>query len=133
MNGGANVPMGVLLRFELDRSRVESLRPNCGLLSCVRDWCRTWPIFGSGSASGDMTSDLGRVVLGEPGVGDGVFLAKGLLRELRAKGRPFCAGALIVVDSDSGGRCDGPTFPLCRGSTSREEARMQVEQKSERK
>lgn len=62
-------------------------------------------MFESASASGDETrSDFGRVVfvvLGAPGVGDGVFLAKGLLREFRAKGRPFGAGALIVVDSDS--------------------------------
>jgi hypothetical protein len=98
MNCGANVPTGVLLRAELERSREESVRPSNGLASCVRDWLRRWPIFGSVSLSGDETSaDRGRVEGGgPPGGGDSVFLAKGLFRELRAKGLPFGAGALIV-------------------------------------
>jgi hypothetical protein len=96
MNCGANVPTGVLLRAELDRSRAESLRPSSGLWRCVRDWLRRWPIFGSDSLSGDETrADSGRAEGGgPPGGGDCVLRAKGLLRELRAKGLPF--GALIV-------------------------------------
>lgn len=56
-------------------------------------------MVGSASASGDVTSpDFGRRAAGvSPGDGEGVFLAKGLLREFRAKGRPFGAGALMVV------------------------------------
>jgi hypothetical protein len=104
MNCGANVPTGVLFRAELDRSRAESLRPSNGLASCVRDWLRRWPIFGSVSKSGDETrADTGRPLgAGPPGGGDCVFLANGLLREFRANGLPpFGPGALIVA----GGWC----------------------------
>jgi hypothetical protein len=45
INWGANVPAGVLLRIELDRNRVESLRFSPALLSCDRDGFRTWPIL----------------------------------------------------------------------------------------
>lgn len=91
MNCGANVPTGVLLRCEFDRNRVDSFRPSRGLLSCVSDWLRAWFIFESGSARGDeKTPDLGRRGPGtEFCEGEGVFLANGLLRELRANGRPF--------------------------------------------
>jgi hypothetical protein len=66
------VPAGVLFRTELDRSRAESLRPNSGLLSCVRDWLRRWPILGSASKSGDETrAETGRAAVGgPPGGGD---------------------------------------------------------------
>jgi hypothetical protein len=54
--------------------------------------------LGSVSVSGDETrADVGRAAAAGPGDGDCVFLAKGLFRELRAKGRPFGAGALIAV------------------------------------
>lgn len=83
MNCGANVPTGVLFRAEFDRTRDKSFWP-CGLLSCVRDWFRRWPIFGSVSAKGEdaMRADTGRAAVGA-GDGEGEFLAKGELRELR--------------------------------------------------
>jgi hypothetical protein len=87
------VPADVLLRTECERMRAESLRPSSGLLSCVRDWFRRWPILASGSASGDeMRPDLGRPVE----VGPGVVLANGLWRELRRAKGPLGAGALMI-------------------------------------
>lgn len=60
MNGGANVPAGVVFRVELDRNRAESLRPRGALLTCDNDWFRAWPMF-CDSASGEETSkDFGR-------------------------------------------------------------------------
>jgi hypothetical protein len=100
MNCGANVPIGVLLRAEFDRSRDESLRPR-GLLSCVRDWFRACAIFGSVSARGEeMRPDFGRAVFAGPGDGEFVGLrvnGEGRACELRevAKPRPF--GADMVV------------------------------------
>ena len=65
MNWGANVPAGVLFRFESERNRVESLRPMPGLLSWTSDWFRAWAMTGCGSASGeDSRADLGRMVAG---------------------------------------------------------------------
>ena len=98
MNCGAKVPAGVLLRFELARNRVESLRPNSGLLSWVRDWLRACVMACDGcSASGDETrADLGRGESGAgtaAGEGEDAFLAKGLLRH---RG-PVGAGALMAV------------------------------------
>jgi hypothetical protein len=87
------VPAGVLLRTECDLIRAESLRPSIGLLSCVRDWLRRWPILASGSASGDETRpDFGR----PEDVGPGVVLANGLWRELRRAKGPLGAGALMI-------------------------------------
>jgi hypothetical protein len=96
INWGANVPAGVLMRFELERKRVESLRHR-GVLSCVNDWWRAWPILLlslSDSDSGDeMRPDLGRGRLGVgPGNGVAEFLAKGLFRH---RG-PVGAGALML-------------------------------------
>jgi hypothetical protein len=110
------VPAGVLFRTELDRSRAESLRPNSGLLSCVRDWLRRWPIFGSASARDDeMRPDFGRGVV----VGPGVVLAKGLWREFRRAKGPLGAGALMAaqlrcvnVNRNTGGRCDRVVTPV---------------------
>lgn len=50
------------------------------------------------SAKGDdaTRAETGRAAAVGPGDGDGEFLAKGLLRELRAKGLPFGAGALMI-------------------------------------
>jgi hypothetical protein len=101
MNWGAKVPIGVLLRAELARIRDESLRPS-GLLSCVSDWFRTWPMFGSAcaSASGDETRpdmDIGRAVLVGPGEGVVELRAKGLGREFRAKGRWLMVSVWVVV------------------------------------
>jgi hypothetical protein len=88
------VPAGVLLRTELDRNRSESLRPSNGLLNCVRDWLRRWPIFGSASVGGsEMRPDFGRGVE----VGPGVVLANGLWREFRRAKGPLGAGALMAV------------------------------------
>jgi hypothetical protein len=85
MNCGANVPTGVLLRVELDRNRVESFRPSNPLPRFGRDSLRRWPIFDSGSASGDeIIPNVGRVVPVGDNDGDGVFFGKGLFRELRA-------------------------------------------------
>ena len=109
MNCGAKVPAGVLLRFELARRRVESLRPSSGLLSWLRDWLRTCVMAWDGwSASGDETrADLG---LGASGAGTAAcegeeeFLAKGLFRH---RG-PVGAGALMaVLICGCWGRCDG--------------------------
>jgi len=97
------VPTGVLFRFELERRRAESLRPSMGLLRLlrlVRERLRRWPMAGSASARGEeKRADLGRLAVSVPGCGVDVFLTKGLLRELRAKGRPLGAGAgaLMVV------------------------------------
>jgi len=101
MNWGAKVPTGVLFRFELERRRAESLRPSMEplrLVRLVRERLRRWPMAGSASARGEeKRADLGRLAVSVPGGGVDVFLAKGLLRELRAKGRPLGAGALMVV------------------------------------
>lgn len=98
------MPTGVLFRLELERRRAESLRPSMGLLRLVRlvrlvrERLRRWPMAGSASARGEeKRADLGRLAVSVPGGGVVVFLAKGLLRELRAKGRPLGAGALMVV------------------------------------
>ena len=99
MNCGANVPTGVLLRFELDLNRARSLCPCDGLFSWESDLFRRWPMADSDSARGDeKMPDLGRaVVVVGPGDGEGVFRAKGLFRDVRAKGRPpFGAGALMA-------------------------------------
>jgi hypothetical protein len=85
MNCGANVPTGVLLRVEFDRNRVESFLPSNPLLRVGRDSLRRWPILDSGSASGDeIRPNVGRVVPVGDNDGDGLFLGKGLFRELRA-------------------------------------------------
>lgn len=93
MKGGAKVPAGVLFRVELDRIRVEPLRPR-GAWSCERDWFRACAILLGDSASGEETrSDFGRDGLGVgPGEGEVGFRAKGLLRH---RG-PLGAGALMV-------------------------------------
>lgn len=61
---------------------------------------RRWPMADSDSARGDeKMPDLGRAVVFGPGDGEGEFRAKGLLRDVRAKGRPpFGAGALMVEE-----------------------------------
>ena len=101
--------------MELERRRAESLRPSTGLLRLVRlvrERLRRWPMAGSASVRGEeKRADLGRLAVSVPGGGVDVFLAKGLLRELRAKGRPLGAGAgalmvMVVVLIDTAGATD---------------------------
>jgi hypothetical protein len=100
MNRGANVPPGVLCRFESDRVRGVPLRPR-GDVRWVRDWFRAWPaamLLGDSASGEDTRADFGRVVLGEA---DEFCLANGLLR---TRG-PVGAGALMLcMDACCSGR-----------------------------
>lgn len=102
------MPPGVLLRCELERERAVSLRPRVGEVRLVRERWRKCPMAGSASASGDeMRAECGRFEGFWPGEDMEAFLANGLLRELRAKGRPLGAGALMaeVLAEVYGGGC----------------------------
>ena len=91
------MPPGVLLRFEFERERAVSLRPMVEEVRFVRERWRRCPMAGSASASGDeMRAECGRFGGFWPDAAMEAFLAKGLLRELRANGRPLGAGALMV-------------------------------------
>lgn len=72
------------MRCELERKRVDSLRPRAGLLNWTSDWFLACAgMAGCGSANGDDTrADLDREGMGAgPGEGEREeFRAKGLLR-----------------------------------------------------
>ena len=123
--------------MELERRRAESLRPSTGLLRLVRlvrERLRRWPMAGSASVRGEeKRADLGRLAVSVPGGGVDVFLAKGLLRELRAKGRPLGAGAgalmvMVVVLIDTAGATDyRPDIVWGEGREGRDRSRVESE------